>query len=167
MKQYSAWLALAGLILMFGGNAYGDDQPLRYLAFQFVVPSGGAQTPLYVQLKDLLTVTSKLKDTIGVTGTDNRHLGFILGPLSFDNTDEEIREWIESGFDTALKTGVAVGFHIDDSMFWGRLKELNTPENTEWLDWGGAPSGGRARCGREGRMGHDIGPASGAHQVKP
>lgn len=34
-------------------------------------------------------------------------------------------------FDTALKTGVAVGFRIEDSMFWGRLKELNTPENIE------------------------------------
>ena len=144
LKQYAAWLALAGLIIKFGGSAYGEDQPLRYLAFQFFTPSGGAQSPFfYVQLKDLLTVTSKLKDTIGVTGTDNRHLGFILGPLSFDNTDEEIRELIASGFDTALKTGVAVGFHIDDSMFWGRLKELNTPENIEWLDWGGAPSGGR------------------------
>jgi hypothetical protein len=143
LKQYSAWLALVGLILIFGGNAYGDDQPLRYLAFQFVVPAGGAQSPLYVQLRDLPTVASNLKDTIGVTGTGNRHLGFILGPLSFDNTDEEIREWIGSGFDTAVKTGLAVGFHIDDSMFWGRLKELNTPENTEWLDWRGAPSGGR------------------------
>jgi hypothetical protein len=38
-------------------------------------------------------------------------------------------ELIASGFGTALKTGVAVGFHIDDSMFWGRLKELNTPGN--------------------------------------
>ena len=133
MKQYSAWLALAGLIiLLFAGSAYGEDQPPRYLAFQFFTAPGGAHNPFFdVQPKDLRTKISELKDLIGVTGTDNRHLGFILGLLSFDNTDEEIREFIASGFDTALKTGVAVGFHIDDSMFWGRLKELNTPENIE------------------------------------
>ena len=145
MKQYSAWLALAGLIiLMFAGSAYGEDQPPRYLAFQFFTTSGSAYNPFHdVQPNDLRPKISELKDRIGVTGTDNRHLGFILGPLSFDNTDEEIRELIASGFDTALQTGVAVGFHIDDSTFWGRLKELNTPENIEWLDWGGAPSKGR------------------------
>ena len=129
---------------MFAGSVYGEDQPPRYLAFQFFTASGGAHIPNWdVQPKDLPAKVSELKDLIGVMGTDNRHLGFILGLLSFDNTDEEIREFIASGFDTALKTGVAVGFHIDNSMFWGRLKELNTPENIEWLDWGGAPSGGR------------------------
>jgi hypothetical protein len=85
LKQYSAWLALAGLIiLMFAGSAYGEDQPPRYLAFQFFTASGGAQNPLR-------------------TAKGSTH----------------------------KKTGVAVGFHIDDSMFWGRLKELNTPENIE------------------------------------
>ena len=28
-------------------------------------------------------------------------------------------------------------------MFWGRLAELNTPENLEWLDWKGTPNTGR------------------------
>jgi hypothetical protein len=131
LKQYSAWLALAGLIiLLFAGSAYGEDQPPRYPAFQFFTAPGGPHNPSFdVQPKDLRTEISELKDLIGVTGTDNRRLGFILGLLSFDNTDQEISEFIASGFDTALNTGVAVWFHIDDSMFWGRLKELNTPEN--------------------------------------
>lgn len=145
LKQHSLRLAIVGLIILaFVRGAHGEDQR-RYLAFQFFPASG---SPLmrqffFSQPKDLHTIISELKDQIGVTGTDNRHLGFILGPLAFDNTDEQVRELIASGFDTALKTGVAVGFHIDDSMFWGRLKELNTPENIEWLDWSGAPSGGR------------------------
>jgi hypothetical protein len=131
------------LTLVRGG--YGEDQP-RYLAFQIYPASGSSQMRqfFFSQPKDLQTIITELKDRIGVTGTDNRHLGFILGPLAFDNTDEEIRELIASGFSVALKTAVAVGFHIDDSMFWGRLKELNKPENIEWLDWSGAPSGGRA-----------------------
>ena len=29
-------------------------------------------------------------------------------------------------------------------MYWRRLKELNTPENIEWIDWSRTPSGGRA-----------------------
>ncbi len=48
LKQCSAWLALAGLIvLMFAGCAYGEDQPPRYLAFQFFTASAGAQTPFF------------------------------------------------------------------------------------------------------------------------
>ena len=138
-------LALVGLVILaFVRGACGEDLP-RYLAFQFYPASGSTRMRqlFYSPPKDLHTIISELKDSIGVTGTDNRRLGFILGPLAFDNTDEEIRELIASGFDTALKTGVAVGFHIDDSMFWGRLTQLNTSENIEWLDWSGAPSGGR------------------------
>jgi hypothetical protein len=97
----------------------------------------------FSQQKDLHTIISEQKYRIGVTRSDNRHLGFILGPLAFDNSDEQIRELIASGLDTALETGIAVGFHIDESMFWDRLKGLNTPENIEWLDWSGAPRGGR------------------------
>jgi hypothetical protein len=146
LNRHSLQLALVGLVILaFVRGAYGEDQP-RYLAFQFFPASGSTQMRpfFFSQPKDLHAIISELKDRIGVTGTDNRHLGFILGPFAFDNTDEQIRELIASGFDTALKTGVAVGFHIDDSMFWGRLKELNTPENIEWLDWSGAPSGGRS-----------------------
>lgn len=145
MKQALLRLAVVGfVILAVIRGACGEDQS-RYLAFQFYPASGSAQMRqfFYSQPKDLHTIISEVKDRIGATGTDNRHLGFIFGPLAFDNTDEQIRELIASGFDTALKTGVAVGFHIDDSMFWGRLKELNTPENIEWLDWNGTPSRGR------------------------
>lgn len=146
MNERFLRLVLVGLVIFaFGRGAYGEDQP-RYLAFQFFPALGSAQMRpfFFSQPKDLHTIISELKDRIGVTGTDNRHLGFILGPLAFDNTDEQVRELIASGFDTALKTGVAVGFHIDDSMFWGRLKELDTAENIEWLDWSGTPSKGRS-----------------------
>jgi hypothetical protein len=46
-------------------------------------------------------------------------LGFVVGPLSFDQPI------------------------LDDSMFWGRLDHLNTPENLEWLDWKRTPNAGR------------------------
>ena len=47
-------------------------------------------------------------------------------------------------FDLALETDVAVGFHIDDSMFWARRKDLwSDPNNVEALDWDGTPCTGR------------------------
>jgi hypothetical protein len=140
------WLRLAlvwPVILALVRGGYGEDQP-RYLAFQIYPASGSTQIrQIFPQPKDLHTTISELKDRIGVVGTDNRHLGFVLGPLALDDTDEQIHELIDSGFDAALKTGVAVGFHVDDSMFWGRLNELNDSKNVEWLDWGGALSDGR------------------------
>jgi len=44
----------------------------------------------------------------------------------------------------ALETDVAVGFHIDDSMFWARRKDLwSDRNNVEALDWDGTPCTGR------------------------
>ena len=54
-----------------------------------------------------------------------------------------MRGLIAAGFEIALATDVAVGFHIDDSMFWGRLKELNAPEDSNGSTWKGTPNTGR------------------------
>ena len=59
-------------------------------------------------------------------------------------SDAEITKFIELAFDLALETDVAVGFHIDDSMFWARRKDLwSDPKNVEALDWDGTPCTGR------------------------
>ena len=69
-------------------------------------------------------------------------------------TDAEITRFIELGFELALETDVAVGFHIDDSMFWARRKDLwSDPNNVEALDWDGTPSTGR-------RLNWQTGPGS-------
>ena len=67
----------------------------------------------------------------------------MVGPIAFDNTDDQVRKLIGDGFEIALETGIAVGFHIDDFMFWGRLKELNSPDNLEWSGWNGPANTGR------------------------
>ena len=68
----------------------------------------------------------------------------IFGPLAFDHSDAEIRRHIASAFAIALKQNVAVGFHLDDSMFWARRSDLlRVPDNVEWMDWKGTPSTGR------------------------
>jgi len=139
-------LALLFIALLWSSEASPAQEPVRYLAFQIF--TGGFDSSAMRQAfppppDDLLRTVTDLRDRIGAQGNSNRRLGFILGPLAFDNSDEDVRKLIASGFDIALDTGVAVGFHIDDSMFWGRLTSLNAPENIEWLDWQGTPDTGR------------------------
>src|SRR5207253_1445003 len=58
--------------------------------------------------------------------------------------DAGTTKFIELAFDLALETDVAVGFHIDDSIFWSRRKDLwSDPKNVEALDWDGTPCMGR------------------------
>ncbi len=126
-------------------KAFAGDST-RYLALQiftggFVSKEIGRNFP--PQPEDLRKLVVDMRERIGVVGADGRCLGFVFGPLAFDNTDEQVRRLIAIGFDIALETGVAVGFHIDDSMFWGRLEELNAPENLESLDWKGTLNTGR------------------------
>jgi hypothetical protein len=133
------------LMLATAGNALADE-PARYLAFQIF--TGGLGSDILRRAfppppNDLRRTVIELRDHIGVEGKNDRRLGFVLGLISFDNSDEDVRKLIAAGFDIALDTGVAVGFHIDDSMFWGRLKKLNTADNVEWLDWQGTLNTGR------------------------
>jgi hypothetical protein len=85
-----------------------------------------------------------LRSRIGTVGDSRHRLAVILGPLAFDHSDEDVRRLIRSGFALALQQNVAVGFHLDDSMFWAKRTDLwRNPANVEWLDWEGMPSTGR------------------------
>ncbi len=129
-----------------GGKHPLKDAKTRYLAFQIFTrtfDSNALRQNFPPGPEDLHGTVVDLANRVGLAGTEGRRLGFILGPLAFDNSDEAVRALIDEGFDIALETGVAVGFHIDDSMFWGRLNELHTRDNIEWLDWQGTPNTGR------------------------
>ena len=81
---------------------------------------------------------------IGTGGSASRKLGFMVGPIALDDTDDQIRALIRSAFEIAQDEQVAVGFHIDDSMFWYRRRDLwQNSQNVEWLDWSGTPNTGR------------------------
>ncbi|MBC8065196.1 MAG: hypothetical protein H7Y17_10225 [Chlorobia bacterium] len=85
-----------------------------------------------------------IKSRIGATGDKKTRLAVMLGPLSFDHSDAEVTRFIKLGFELAVEKKVAVGFHIDDSMFWGKRKDLwSDPKNVEAFDWDGEPSTGR------------------------
>lgn len=85
-----------------------------------------------------------IKRRIGAIGNKQTRLAVVLGPLSFDHTDAEVTKFIKLGFELAVEKNVAIGFHIDDSMFWGKRKDLwSDPKNVEAMDWDGEPSTGR------------------------
>ena len=122
------------------------SEPVRYLAFQIFTPardSDAMRRAFPPGPVDLAETVRDLKQRIGVGGSSGRRLGFVLGPIAFDHSDEEVADLIGKGFDIALETKIAVGFHIDDSMFWERLHELDKPADIEWRDWGRSPNSGR------------------------
>jgi hypothetical protein len=88
-----------------------------------------------------------VRDVVNAIGTtvDVRHkLGFAVGPLCFDMSDEETRRFIHDSFAVARENNVAVVFHVDDSMCWGQRKDLLAkPDNIETADWNQEPSTGR------------------------
>ena len=132
------------------------DEPVevRYLAFQVftcgpdpkIPMSGGGMKPLG-SLPDKAALRDYIKDIkrrIGTVGDRQTRLAVMLGQLCFDHADAEVTRFIELAFSLALETDVAVGFHIDDSMFWARRKDLwSDPNNVEATDWDGTPCTGR------------------------
>lgn len=126
----------------------------RYLAIQIFTSSpdpdfavnGEGLKPL-AGLPDRATLRSfieGIKKRIGTVGDARTHLAVVLGPLSFDHNDADVARFVAMAFSLALETDVAVGFHIDDSIFWANRKDLWTdPKNVEALDWNGTPCTGR------------------------
>ena len=82
---------------------------------------------------------------IGTTGDARHKLGFAVGPFCFDMSDQETRQWIRDAFAVARENDVAVAMHIDDSMSWGRRKDLlSNPDNIETADWKQIPNTARS-----------------------
>ena len=126
----------------------------RYLAFQVftgaadpIIPIGGSGLNALGPMPSQARLDAFVKDVIvriGGVGQGKTRLAVVFGPLCFDHSDAQVRRLIEAAFSIALQNNVAVGFHIDDSMFWARRKDLwSDPANVEWLDWQGTPSTGR------------------------
>jgi len=147
-------LSLLGSIFLTHANAGTAREP-RYLAFQIfthytpdshdaLALNNGMRTRLTPGTAALRAYTEDIKQRIGSVGGEQTRLAVMLGPLCFDQSDVEITEFIGKAFDLALEANVAVGFHVDDSIFWRTRKDLwSDPRNVEAMDWDGTPSTSR------------------------
>ncbi|WP_310475456.1 hypothetical protein [Sandarakinorhabdus sp.] len=155
MQRLLVLFALASSQPMIAGpvpvQVATTDEP-RYLAFQLFTSSPDTATPMGGERMlgpppppaEIDRFVVRLAQRIGSTGTPRRRLAIILGPLAFDQTDAQVLALIASAFDIALRRGVAVGFHIDDAMYWGRRRSLvSDPRNVERTGWDGPLSTGR------------------------
>jgi hypothetical protein len=136
-------------------EAVKPEKETRYLAFQIftygpnpiIATMGEGKNPQPARFPDKAVLRDYIEDIkrrIGLVGDQQTRLAVMLGHLSFDHGDAEVTGFIELGFELALETDVAVGFHIDDSMFWANRKDLwSDPNNVEALDWDGTPCTGR------------------------
>ncbi len=127
----------------------------RYLAFQIFTYSPNPKNPTMGEGSDpqparfpektvLRDYIQDIQGRIGAVGDRHTRLAVMLGHLAFDHGEADTIKFIEMGFELALETDVAVGFHIDDSMFWGRRKDLcGDPKNVETMDWNETQSTGR------------------------
>ena len=161
---------LPGCGFLGTGNAATEEET-RYLAFQIftygpnpkIASMGEGKNPL-ARFPDKATLRDYIEDIkrrIATVGGRQNRLAVMLGPISFDHGDAETTRFIELGFELALETDVAVGFHIDDSMFWAKRKDLwSDPNNVEALDWDGTPCTGR-------RLDWQTGPGSKPNAAPP
>lgn len=125
------------------------DAETRYLAFQVFTDSpsphngaGGQTLPNGPPARAVLDAfAADIIARIASAGEGRRRLALVFGPILFDHSDEQAVQLISDVFDIAIARNVAVGFHLDDSMFWrGRRDLVEDPRNVERADWSGRPS---------------------------
>ena len=123
----------------------------KYVSFQLMTVPGVAvpmafaanppSVPTKAQMEDFV---HSLVRAIGTTGDARHKLAFAPTHLRFDTTDEEMRRVIHDAFAVARENDVAVVFHLDDSLYWGKRADLlSNPDNIETADWKQIPSTGR------------------------
>jgi len=139
---------------MMAGHATvtaAEPAETKYLTFQLLT-TAGAPFPMAFAAEGPGTPTKAVMDAfvrdvvkaIGTTGDARHKLGFSPTHIRFDETDEEARRLIRDAFAVAQENYVAVVFHLDDAMYWGKRKDLmSNPDNIETSDWKQTPSTGR------------------------
>ena len=142
MVSFLVVMFIAILLMDMTAFAQGASQP-RYLLFQIFTYGAAMPEGKGVHLITKAEITQLVDEVLNAVGQKrgdhvNRQIGFVIGPLALDMTDTQIRALIKEMFVLAEVKDVAVGFHIDDSMFYKRRKDLwSNHDNVEWSDWQG------------------------------
>jgi hypothetical protein len=147
-------IAVLGVAMLGAGRTTAsgaEPAETKYLTFQLMttpgalIPMGfaaeGPSTPTKAQLEAFVRDVVK---AIGTTGDARHKLGFTPTHFPFDMSDEDTRQVVHDALAVARENDVAAAFHVDDSMYWGKRKDLiSNPENIETSDWKQTPSTGR------------------------
>jgi len=139
-------IVCAIILIAFAPSAKAaGTQETHYLLFQiFTYPNEEKAGSAYFPPQGrVLSVTDDIVKHIGTTGDTAHKLGICPGPLTLNQSDEEIRHLIHSSFAIAKSHNLAVAFHIDDQMFWEGRKDLENKDCIEWTDWNGSLSTAR------------------------
>lgn len=149
MKTKTLLACLLASVFLSHANAETDKET-KYLTFQvqtgFDAWAGPHAKPGRVSLDkaQMEEFVHSLTKAISTTGDARNKLAFAIGPLCFDMPDDETLQFIRDAFAVARENDVAVVLHIDDSMAWGRRKDLvSNPANIETADWRQIPNTGR------------------------
>ncbi|HBK89001.1 MAG: hypothetical protein U0289_06785 [Cyclobacteriaceae bacterium] len=124
--------------------------PTQYLAFQLFASGNTEPSAAYGPLAPLMDQTKvrsffeAVHQEVGESANPCRMPAVIIGPLAMDFKTADITALIQQSFQLATTYNIAVGFHIDDGMFWGSRQDLwKNPDNIEWTDWNGTPNTSR------------------------
>ncbi len=131
-------------------NVCTSSDDTQYLAFQVFAsgstePTGDLQglNP-FISDEQLEDFFQAVQSKIGSADLPCRKTAVIIGPIALDFSNSEISNLIDLSFELANKYDIAVGFHIDDGMFWANRTDLwQNPENIEWIDWDETPNTSR------------------------
>ena len=154
MKKMILFLTLLFALNSCDKNEEFDNCPddtTKYLVFQYFSFLGAGpsspdnpEAPSFHPRSHLESFVAKLKMKIGEQSCLNRKYGVMVGPITLDHSKEEIEELIKSSFEIAIDNNLAIGFHLDDGMYWAKRDGLwSNPENVEWTDWQGTLNEGR------------------------
>lgn len=125
-------------------------QGTQYLAFQLFASGSTDPAGDYKALRPFISQATMesffatVRTKIGSSNLPCRKVAIMIGPIALDHSKAEISKLITDAFDIAEKYDIAVGFHVDDGMFWADRKDLwQNPENIEWIDWNKTPNTSR------------------------
>jgi len=127
-----------------------DINSTQYLAFQLFISGSTEPTGDYKGLNEFISL-AKMEDffsavhaEIGTSSAACRKPAIMIGPIALDFSNADISKLINQSFELAKQYDIAVGFHIDDGMFWANRPDLwKNPDNVEWIDWKGTPNTSR------------------------
>jgi hypothetical protein len=156
MTRHTSAIVLLGVLAAVAARAGAAETKgtagaeTKYLTFQVMtgLPGYAGPPPMpgrySLSKRQLESFVRDVVKAIGAKGDARHKLGFAVGPLCFDMSDQETREFIRDAFAVARENDVAVALHIDDSMNWSHRKDLlSNSDNIETADWTQQPNTGR------------------------